>query len=125
MENKTKIIIAVSIIGVVTLLIIGVILFKIVGTNNLPKTQIKTQVQQENQTPTIDPQTQAQLDELNTLRNQQGTTTAQPSTSEETQKQLNDLDALRKQTNAKKTPPTQAEVNDQLSQLDALRKASK
>ena len=121
MENKIKIMIAASVIGFITLLVIGVILFKIVGNNKLPQTQ--NQVQQEEPAPTVDSQTQAQLDELDALRNQQGT--VQPPTPEETQKQLNELDALRKQANPKQTPPTQAEIQSQLQQLDALRKASK
>jgi Na+/glutamate symporter len=119
MENKTKTIIRFGTIGIITLLVIGAIIFKVVEKNNIQ--QAGTQTQPENQTPTVDPKTQAQLNELDALRNQQGT--VQSPTPEETTKQLNDLDAIRKQTNPKQTPPTQAEIDSQLQQLDALRKA--
>jgi len=123
MENKTKIIIAVSIIGVIALLVAGVIIFKVFHKNNSSQTQTGTQVQQENQKPTIDPKMQAQLDELDALRKQQGN--VQLLSPEEIQKQLDELNTLHKQTNPKQTSLTQAEIQSQLQQLNTLKEANK
>lgn len=125
-DKKTKIIIG-AIIGVLVLVIaiFSILIFKSkgIGDKGADNAQVQ-QKNQENQTPKIDPQVQAQLDALDALRKQQGATQAAP-TQEEIQQQLNQLDAIRKKSGATVKAPTQAEIEDQLKELDALRAEAK
>jgi len=113
METKTKKIIIGAIV-VVTVIVIGFAIAKIVSNKNAPVAQPQQQTAVSG--PTENPEVAQQLKQLDEMRKADPSAAAPP-TQDQIQSQLKTLDAQR----GAQKPPTEEETKSQLDQLDQMR----